>query len=142
MSGWSHLECVIICDELCVVQVIRGKGDWDRSAMAQSYLSGFTPESLLAMGGWPGAAQKDFTKFWDPRFLVTVPQGLIYALCPFLEELEKQVAAMKIPPISLKSAVLFYPFLMTVVVQDALVLCRRFPDHPVHVLLNEYEEFR
>lgn len=69
--------------------VIQRIGHWLLDSFGTSYIvPGFTPEALLALGFWPGAAQKDFSGYWAERFHVAVPLELIYALFPGLKELE------------------------------------------------------
>ncbi|KAK9814383.1 hypothetical protein WJX72_004937 [[Myrmecia] bisecta] len=60
--------------------VIGRTGKWMYQAMYKSYLMFFKPEGLLGVGEWPGAAQKDFTQFWRPEFLLEVPDDLIYVV--------------------------------------------------------------
>ena len=57
-----------------------------RQALYAHYLqAGLSVDALLAMGWWSGGAQREYDNFyWAPRFMVTVPVGLIDLLFPFL----------------------------------------------------------
>ena len=113
------------------------------AAMFQSYLMFFKHEGLLAAGGWPGAAEKDFGMFWAPRFYVEVPRSLIDYLFPWLAALEQEAADLGADALpSQLSVPKVVAYLGNVLVQDSLDLAERFPDNLVHkhVLLNE--EFR
>lgn len=112
--------------------------------MSQSYLTGFNVEGLLARGGWPGATKKETDQYWNERFLIRVPESLIALLLPFLEGLKEKVAALGVKAgNSMRAACEFYPFIAIIVIQDAAhSMARRFPEHPVHVLLNSSAEFR
>lgn len=64
-------------------------GGWLISHLLMSYiLAGCKPTSLLAMGMWPGAAEKNFGLFWHERFTCVFPQRLVQHLVPCLPELE------------------------------------------------------
>ncbi|KAF6253854.1 hypothetical protein COO60DRAFT_384186 [Scenedesmus sp. NREL 46B-D3] len=128
-------------------------GHWLLDSFGTSYIvPGFTPEALLALGFWPGAAQKDFSGYWAERFHVAVPLELIYALFPGLKELEAEAAAAQqeaaggprsgrvAPEAAAVARVLRMGAVM--VVQDALELAERFPDNPIHKLLMGYDSFR
>jgi hypothetical protein len=138
---------------LLPAQVIQRIGHWLLDSFGTSYIvPGFTPEALLALGFWPGAAQKDFSGYWAERFHVAVPLELIYALFPGLKELEAEAAAAQQaaaagprsgrvgPEAAAVARVLRMGAVM--VVQDALELAERFPNNPIHKLLMGYDSFR
>ncbi|KAK9829977.1 hypothetical protein WJX72_008999 [[Myrmecia] bisecta] len=101
--------------------VIGRTGKWMYQAMYKSYLMFFKPEGLLGVGEWPGAAQKDFTQFWRPEFLLEVPDDLIYVVFPHLRRLEEVVKELgRKAGNSVKAAPHVYRYLATVVIQDAL----------------------
>lgn len=140
----------------CVVtlhQVIQRIGHWLLDAFGTSYIvPGFTPEALLALGFWPGAAQKDFSGYWAERFHAAVPEELVYMLMPGLQHLEQvaaeaQRAAAGGPRsnrVAPEAAVVARVLRMgaTIVVQDALELAEAYPKNPVHALLLEDDKFR
>ncbi len=78
------------CCSFHYCQVIQRIGHWLLDPFGTAYIvPGFTPEALLALGFWPGAAQKDFSGFWAERFHVAVPEELMHLLLPQLQQLEK-----------------------------------------------------
>ena len=74
--------------------VIARHGHWAMASMYKNYLQWFKAKGLYALGGWWGAAAKDFQQFWDPRFLVPVPVELVDLVMPFLTTLRNQVASL------------------------------------------------
>jgi hypothetical protein len=132
-------------------QVIQRIGHWLLDSFGTAYIvPGFTPEALLALGFWPGAAQKDFTGYWAERFHVAVPAELIYRLLPGLDRLEAEQewlhAASQGRTDKLAEAALMRVQLLrlgaVVVVQDALELADRFPRNPIHAYLLGDAQFR
>ena len=117
-------------------------------------MPGFTPEALLALAFWPGAAQKDFSGYWAERFHVSVPSELVYLLMPGLdrleeaaEELARKAAGSRSSPdreaaSHAKRMVQVLKMGAVVVVQDALELAEKFPDNPLHALLLREPAFR
>jgi hypothetical protein len=115
---------------------------------------GFTPEALLALAFWPGAAQKDFTGYWAERFHVSVPSELVYLLMPGLdrleaaaEELARKAQGCRSSPDReaanlAKRMVQVLKMGAVVVVQDALELAERFPANPLHAVLLQEPAFR
>ena len=136
-----------------MMQVIQRIGHWLLDSFGTAYIvPGFTPEALLALAFWPGAAQKDFTGFWAERFHVGVPAPLVELLMPGLAELQKaadhaqQAAAAgsrsgRVAPQAATVAKVLHMGAV-IVVQDALELAERFPDNPIHKLLMGYASFR
>jgi hypothetical protein len=111
--------------------------------MYQSYLKFYKIEGLLAMGGWPNAAQKDLTTFWHERFHAPVSEELITLVFPFLQGLEEIVATMgERATNSMRSAPRVLRYLAGVVVQDSLELAEKYPAHPVHQCLMQNAAFR
>ena len=49
------------------------------------------PRELMAAGGWLNgtAAEDAYTRFWNERFLVTVPEELVAIVFPHLAQLEQ-----------------------------------------------------
>lgn len=137
-----------------LLQVIQRIGHWLLDSFGTAYIiPGFTPEALLALGLWPGAAQKDFTGFWAERFHVAVPEELVYQLLPGLKALEEQVQARLNAAAGDKKRVDKQAQLgrrmvqvlrmgAVVVVQDALELAERYPNNPIHKYLLEDDTFR
>ena len=124
-------------------QVIARMGAWLYDAMYRSYLLFFKPEGLLAAGGWPGAAQKQFDTFWAARFCVDVPPELIQLLLPILPGLRREVRELGAKAgNSKKSIVKVLEYLAIVVVQDALELAANFPQQPAHALLLQDPMFQ
>lgn len=147
----SDISLVLLVN--CYVQVIQRIGHWLLDSFGTAYIvPGITPEALLALGFWPGAAQKDFTGFYDPRFHVVVPEELVLLLMPDLKKLEEEAAAEKAaasngrradretPEAAKVAKVLRMGAL--VVVQDALELADRFPENRIHKLLLQQPVFR
>ena len=116
-------------------------------------MPGFTPEALLALAFWPGAAQKDFTGYWAERFHVSVPSELVHLLVPGLdrleaatEELESKAKGSRSGPAReaashAKRLVQVLKMGAVVVVQDALELAQKYPDNPLHAVLLEQPAF-
>jgi hypothetical protein len=118
-------------------------GRWTHDAIYQSYLKFYKLEGLLAMGGWPNAAQKDLTTFWHERFHAPVSEELISLVYPFLRGLEEIVERMgKRATNSMKSAPKVLRYLAMVVIQDSLELAEKYPAHPVHQTLLQNAAFR
>lgn len=116
-------------------------------------MPGFTPEALLALAFWPGAAQKDFAGYWAKRFHVSVPSELVYLLMPGLDRLEEAAqelarkASSRASPdreaaSHAKRMVQVLKMGAVVVVQDALELADKFPDNPLHAVLLKESAFR
>ena len=135
-----------------MLQTIQRLGRWLRDALYKSYLRFFKPDGLLSLGGWPGAAQKRFERaFWHERFMVEVPEELIYWVYPFLKDIEEDLKVLgSKAKNSMKSIKEVLQYLAVVLVQDALELTSMeqegsrfiFNDHPVHKLLMEHQLFR
>jgi hypothetical protein len=137
------------------MQVIQRIGHWLLDSFGTAYIvPGFTPEALLALAFWPGAAQKDFTGYWAERFHVSVPSELVYLLMPGLDRLEKATAELadkvkgsrsgadREAANAAKRMVQVLQMGAVVVVQDALELAETFPDNPLHAKLLEQFAFR
>lgn len=88
------LEPLFLDDAGVDDSVIARHGHWAMASMYKNYLQWFKAEGLYALGGWRGAAAKDFQQFWDPRFLVPVPVELVDLVMPFLTTLRNQVASL------------------------------------------------
>lgn len=89
------------------------------------YLAGYSSDMILAMGGWPGAAQGDVNQYWDERFLMALPMEILLYMYPFLPELKARILEALEAGQSVKSAISVYEtlhFLAAVVYQDALEL--------------------
>lgn len=142
--------CIVHC-----VQVIQRIGHWLLDSFGTAYIvPGFTPEALLALAFWPGAAQKDFTGYWAERFHVSVPSVLVYLLMPGLERLEESAAELERKAKGSRSSpdrdaashakrmVQVLKMGAVVVVQDALELAQRYPDNPLHAVLLEQDAFK
>ena len=150
----SHHMCLPVL--LCLPQqVIQRIGHWLLDSFGTAYIvPGFTPEALLALAFWPGAAQKDFTGYWAERFHVSVPSALVYLLMPGLEGLEAAAAELDSRAQGSRSSpdreaashakrmVQVLKMGAVVVVQDALELAEKFPDNPLHALLLQQPAFR
>lgn len=76
------------------LQTIGRMGRWLHQALTKSYLLFYRPEGLLAAGGWPGAASKDFSQFWAPRFCVEIDPIFISIVFPFFDEFQQQVTVV------------------------------------------------
>jgi hypothetical protein len=136
----------------CHLQVIQRAGYWVVDPFTTAYiLPTFSPEALMGIAMWAGAAQKDFTGFWAERFCVAVPEELVLLLCPGLRKLEAYIAAERAAMGSSRAAraapevdsvlrVLWMGF--TAVVQDSLELAPKFPDNSIHRLLMREPSFR
>ena len=72
-----------------VTQEVKRIGRWNSDAYSISYLEDFSPQGLLAAGGWPSASKDDFKLFWAERYEVAVPEGLIMKIFPNLPALEE-----------------------------------------------------
>jgi hypothetical protein len=139
---------------LCA-QVIQRIGHWLLDSFGTAYIvPGFTPEALLALAFWPGAAQKDFTNYWAERFHVSVPSQLVYLLMPGLDkleatadELDSKTKGSRTHPdreaaSHAKRLVQVLKMGAVVIVQDALELAEQFPNNPLHDMLLKEEAFR
>lgn len=134
------------------MQAIQRIGHWLLDSFGTSYIiPSFSPEALLALAFWPGAAQKDFKGFWAERFQVAVPEQLIELVMPGVGRLQKwaeqQLTAAAGKPAGRPAAqasntaqVLRAGAL--VVVQDALELAEEYGDNPVHALLLKNAAFQ
>lgn len=137
---------------LTCVQAIQRIGHWLLDSFGTAYIiPSFSPEALLALAFWPGAAQKDFRGFWAERFHVAVPEELIELLMPGLGRLqqwaEQQLTAAAGKPVGRTAAqadntakVLRVGAL--VVVQDALELAEDYKDNLIHARLLENDTFK
>jgi len=124
-------------------QVIARMGHWVDQSMYNSYLRFFKPEGLLGLGGYPGAAQKDYNTFYHPRFCVPVPAELQQLLMPYLGQLEQQVQSLGTnASASRRAFIKLMRYGVGVVVQDALELADSAPKNPVHRLLRTNQCFR
>lgn len=98
-------------------------GQWALSVLEKTYLLFFTPEAVLAAGGFPGASTKDITKFWAARFTRVMPEALLLKIFPCLkalkEGLEKLEATNRIVP-SVQGVIASLEYLATVFFQDCL----------------------
>lgn len=135
--------------------MIQRIGHWLLDSFGTAYIvPGFTPEALLALAFWPGAAQKDFTGYWAERFHVSVPSELVYLLMPGLDRLEAKAAdlaqqaqasglrADKEAASKAKRMAQVLQMGAVVVVQDALELAEKYPDNPIHAQLLLRPAFR
>lgn len=134
-------------------QAIQRIGHWLLDSFGTAYIvPSFNPEALLALGFWPGAAQKDFRGYWAERFQVAVPEELIKLLMPGLDRLQEwadkelQAAAAgkradRVAPEASTTAHILRVGAM-VVVQDALELAQEFNDNPIHTLLLQNATFK
>lgn len=102
---------------------IKRMGQWALSVLEKTYLLFFTPEAVLAAGGFPGASTKDITKFWAARFTRVMPEALLLKIFPCLkalkEGLEKLEATNRIVP-SVQGVIASLEYLATVFFQDCL----------------------
>jgi len=137
---------VVLCCCVNAVQVIQRIAHWLLDAFGTAYIvPGFTPEALLALAFWPGAAQKDFTGYWAERFRVAVTEQLIELLMPGLSTMEQEnskAAAAGKPSKSATHLATVLRMGATVVVQDALELAENFFDNPVHEMLLQQDSFK
>ena len=137
------------------LQIIQRIGHWLLDSFGTAYIvPGFTPEALLALAFWPGAAQKDFTGYWAERFHVSVPSVLVHLLMPGLDRLEEQAAELaeqarqsrhrQDKELSAKAKRMVQVLNMgaVVVVQDALELAEQYPANPLHRTLLQQPAFR
>lgn len=126
--------------------MIQRIGHWLLDAFGTSYIvPGFTAEALLALGFWPGAAQKDFTGYWAERFHVAIPEVLVQLVMPGLADMEKEAAAATAagqPDAEADNWCKVLRMGAVVVVQDALELAEEFPNNPVHNMLLKHEAFK
>lgn len=100
-------------------------GQWAVSVLEKTYLLFFNPEAVLAAGGFPGAANKDFTRFWAARFTRVMPEILRLRIFPCLKALKEALAKLEaeqrsIP--SLRGVIASFEYLATVFFQDCLEL--------------------
>ena len=72
-----------------MVQSIARVGKWNLKDLQVSYLNYYALDALIALGGWEGAANKDFGQFFHERFQQEVPDELIHALFPNLRGLQE-----------------------------------------------------
>lgn len=137
---------------LLLLQVIHRAGQWVVDPFTTAYIiPGFSPEGLMALAFWAGAAQKDFTGFWAERFIVAVPEELLLLLCPGLRQLETAAAAQRAAAGSSRAAraapeaervASALRMGLTALVQDSLELAEKFPDNSIHRLLLQDPIFR
>lgn len=78
-------------------------GRWLHQAMFKSCLLFFRPEGLLAAGGWPGAATRDFGQFFAERFCVKVGTHFQDLLFPFAREFALVVSMLLVEGTSQQS---------------------------------------
>lgn len=137
----------------CCLQAIQRIGHWLLDSYGTAYIiPNFTPEALLSLGFWPGAAQKDFTSYYAERFQPAVPDALIELLMPGLDRLQKWAASEQAAAAAGRRAGRVAPEAGTVatvlrvgamvVVQDALELADDYSSNPVHALLLGNDMFR
>jgi hypothetical protein len=136
----------MLVDPILLLQVIQRMGHWLLDAFGTAYIvPGFTAEALLALGFWPGAAQKDFSGYWAERFACAVPEQLVQFLMPGLNAIEQEAAAAVAAGKPSNVADHYIRMLRTcavVVVTDALELAEKYPDNPVHKELLQHPTFR
>lgn len=110
--------------------------------MHVAYLQFFKPDSLLAMGDWPGAAQQKFDNYWSERFTVQVPLSLIHLVMPWLPQLEERVAEVGAAATgSMVTMPKTLSVLAEVGIQDALELAEEYPNNAMHAILLKSSEF-
>lgn len=150
----EHAQAALCCHG-CVLlpQAIQRIGHWLLDSFGTAYIvPSFNPEALLALGFWPGAAQKDFRGFWAERFHVAVPDELVQLVMPGLDRLqawadEQQQAAAtgkragRVAPEAGTTAQVLR-VLAVVLVQDALELAADYNNNPIHALLLQNSTFR
>jgi hypothetical protein len=101
----------------CELGDIGRMGGWLKDALTVSYLKYFTPQGLLAAGGWDKDRRDSF---FAERFFIPVPEGLKAEVFPFLATLREQVQAMgKDAPKSARATPEVLDYLAAVLVQDA-----------------------
>ena len=136
LNNASHAT-LTLCAHL---QTIERMGKWAKAAMYKSDLKFYKPEGLLAAGDWP--IEHPHGLYWDPRFLVEIPEELTDAVFPFYKPLRDKVQAMGDKARgSHRGVVAVLEYLSKVLVQDALVLAAGYPDDPVHALLRDIPAF-
>ena len=135
-------------------QIIQRIGHWLLDPFGTAYIEpGFSPEGLLALGFWAGAAQKDFGLFWAERFHVAVPEELVQLLMPQLAQLEAEVQAAKEAAAGqgadareraskAEARVRVLRVLVVAAVQDALELAQEYSSNRVHALLWSSAAFK
>jgi hypothetical protein len=64
-------------------------GKWSNSALNKSYLLDYKPAGLLALAGFPRAAENDLQTFYHDRFGMTVPKELLTIIYPYMDDLDK-----------------------------------------------------
>jgi hypothetical protein len=129
------------------MQDIKRLGLWNLGVHQAHYLlTGLKPAILLTMGFYQAAAQGEFGVYWRESFMVLVQQELIAYLAPWFYSWNAKVDAAAAAKQPLHPSVLGFqrlvPYLMVVVVQDALELAEAYPDNPVHVHLLKHPLFR
>lgn len=67
-------------------------GKWSDSALNKSYLLSYKPQGLLAIAGWPHAADDVKDQYFHERFCMTVPNSLVeLVVFPFIKDLEQVI---------------------------------------------------
>lgn len=117
-------------------------GNWSHDTMYKHYLYFAPTDGLLAAGGWPGAESKNYGNYFHERFMVEIPEALIYYVYPWLKDLDEDLAKMgDSAGTSVRSAALLWRYLAHVLVQDSLELVGLYPDQRVHIFLMANPEF-
>ena len=142
-----HMFTHVCLTAFAYMQTIQRLGLWNLNVMQLHYLMvGMKPSLLLAMGQWEGAAENKFDTYWRENMMVLVPAELLDLLMPFYKGFKQSIAEMaasnKRVPTSARNLELLFPYLASVVVQDALELAEDFPANPVHAMLLENSTFR
>ena len=72
-------------------------GNWSHDTMYKHYLYFAPTDGLLAAGGWPGAESKNYGNYFHERFMVEIPEALIYYVYPWLKNLDEDLAKVGFP---------------------------------------------
>ena len=71
------------------MQDIAQHGGWNYDAMTKNYIQDFSTPALLGLGGWKGAAHRDFRQFFAERMCITVPKEFVQIRVPLSARAER-----------------------------------------------------
>lgn len=77
------------------MQSIQRQGRWTTEVIFTAYCEFYCLDACLALGNWPGAANKDFKQFFHERFQQLVPEELIRVCFPLLPAMEQVRSALQ-----------------------------------------------
>ena len=92
-------------------------------SLSNNYLLQFSPQALVAAGGWPSVAGNDYDMYFHPRFLMFPTASIVHCVFPMIEQLQQQIVERKARgeiSISQTAFVAAVQYLAVVVYQDSL----------------------